>query len=383
MISKSSLYHVVEAMAPLYVAMGLGYASVRFRAFTPEQCAGINHFVALFAMPLLIFRMISSNDPYAMNLRFIAADTIQKAAILAALALWARLSARGSLAWVVTLFSLATLPNTIIMGVPILRGMYGSMSGTLMVQIVVLQFAFWYVLVVFLFEYMAAQRALVAKQQQAAVPAAVVLTVLDGDQQINASAVVPVTEGDGDADTNTEAAMPPPPAEAEAAMAAPSAKLILLMAAKKILKIPSIHASMLGLVWSFIAYREGIKLPTIIDDSVAIISVSATGLATFSVGTFMAQQSRFISCGYSVASLAMAMRFLVGPAVMAASSLAVGLHGDLLHVGIVQAALPLAVISFVYAKEYNVHPEIMSTGVIVGTFASFPITIIYYILLGL
>lgn len=309
MISKSSLYHVVEAMAPLYVAMGLGYASVRFRAFTPEQCAGINHFVALFAMPLLIFRMISSNDPYAMNLRFIAADTIQKAAILAALALWARLSARGSLAWVVTLFSLATLPNTIIMGVPILRGMYGSMSGTLMVQIVVLQFAFWYVLVVFLFEYMAAQRALVAKQQQAAAPAAVVLTVLDGDQQINASAVVPVTEGDRDADTNTEAAMPPPPAEA--AMAAPSAKLILLMAAKKILKIPSIHASMLGLVWSFIAYRsrnkhlllssppyiavtlttssatygrEGIKLPTIIDDSVAIISVSATGLATFSVG---------------------------------------------------------------------------------------------------
>ncbi|CAL9083258.1 unnamed protein product [Musa textilis] len=380
MISKSSLYHVVEAMAPLYVAMGLGYASVRFRAFTPEQCAGINHFVALFAMPLLIFRMISSNDPYAMNLRFIAADTIQKAAILAALALWARLSARGSLAWVVTLFSLATLPNTIIMGVPILRGMYGSMSGTLMVQIVVLQFAFWYVLVVFLFEYMAAQRALVAKQQQAA---AIVLTVLDGDQQINASAVVPVTEGDRDADTSTEAATPPPPAEAEAAMAAPSVKLILLMAAKKILKIPSIHASMLGLVWSFIAYREGIKLPTIIDDSVAIISVSATGLATFSVGTFMAQQSRFISCGYSVASLAMAMRFLVGPAVMAASSLAVGLHGDLLHVGIVQAALPLAVISFVYAKEYNVHPEIMSTGVIVGTFASFPITIIYYILLGL
>ncbi|RWV83057.1 hypothetical protein BHE74_00019558 [Ensete ventricosum] len=256
MISKSSLYHVVEAMAPLYVAMGLGYASVRFRAFTPEQCAGINHFVALFAMPLLIFRMISSNDPYAMNLRFIAADTIQKAAILAALALWARLSARGSLAWVVTLFSLATLPNTIIMGVPILRGMYGSMSSTLMVQIVVLQFAFWYVLVVFLFEYMAAQRVLVAKQQQAAAPAAVVLTVLDGDQQINASAVVPVTEGDRDADTNTEAATPPPPADAAASMTAPSVKLILLMAAKKILKIPSIHASMLGLVWSFIAYRS-------------------------------------------------------------------------------------------------------------------------------
>ena len=50
----------------------------------------------------------------------------------------------------------------------------------------------------------------------------------------------------------------------------------------------------------------------------------------------MSLQPRIIACGNSVASFAMAVRFLTGPAVMAAASIAVGLRGDLLHVAIVQ-----------------------------------------------
>ena len=50
----------------------------------------------------------------------------------------------------------------------------------------------------------------------------------------------------------------------------------------------------------------------------------------------MALQPRIIACGNSIATFAMAVRFLVGPAVMAAASIAVGLKGVLLHVAIVQ-----------------------------------------------
>lgn len=147
MISWSNLYHVVEAMVPLYAAMALGYASAKANAFSAEQCAGINHFVAIFAIPMLTFRIISSNDPYAMNLRFLAADILQKLIALAGFAAWARLAKKeNALAWAVTLFSLVTLPNTIIMGVPVLGGMYGAVSESLMAQTVVLQFALWYVL---------------------------------------------------------------------------------------------------------------------------------------------------------------------------------------------------------------------------------------------
>jgi hypothetical protein len=54
------------------------------------------------------------------------------------------------------------------------------------------------------------------------------------------------------------------------------------------------------------------------------------------VGLFMALQPRIIACGNSIASFAMGVRFLTGPAVMAAASFAVGLRGDLLRIAIVQ-----------------------------------------------
>ncbi len=53
-------------------------------------------------------------------------------------------------------------------------------------------------------------------------------------------------------------------------------------------------------------------------------------------GLFMALQPKIIACGNSVATFAMAVRFIAGPAVMAAASLAVGLKGVLLHIAIVQ-----------------------------------------------
>ena len=50
----------------------------------------------------------------------------------------------------------------------------------------------------------------------------------------------------------------------------------------------------------------------------------------------MALQLRIIACGNKLAAFAMAVRFLMGPAVMAAASIAVGLRGALLHIAIVQ-----------------------------------------------
>ncbi|KAL5065899.1 hypothetical protein RYX36_027636 [Vicia faba] len=97
----------------------------------------------------------------------------------------------------------------------------------------------------------------------------------------------------------------------------------------------------------------------------------------------MALQPKLILCGKRVASFSMAVRFLAAPAVTAATSLAIGLHGALLHFAIVQAALPQGIVPFVYAKEYDLHADILSVGVIIGMLVSLPITILYYVLLGL
>ncbi|PIN23655.1 hypothetical protein CDL12_03623 [Handroanthus impetiginosus] len=124
-------------------------------------------------------------------------------------------------------------------------------------------------------------------------------------------------------------------------------------------------------------------MPAIIAKSISILSDAGLGMAMFSLGLFMALQPRIIACGNSVATFAMAVRFLTGPAVMAAASIAVGLRGVLLRVAIVQAALPQGIVPFVFAKEYSVHPDILSTAVIFGMLIALPITLVYYVLLGI
>ncbi|KAL2932661.1 putative auxin efflux carrier component 1b [Bienertia sinuspersici] len=97
----------------------------------------------------------------------------------------------------------------------------------------------------------------------------------------------------------------------------------------------------------------------------------------------MASQPRIIAGGCAAAALATAARFIVSPAIATATSTVVGLKGNLLVITIMQAALPQAIVPFVFAREYNVHPGILSTAVSFGMLISLPITLGYYIVLGL
>nr|KYP67446.1 putative auxin efflux carrier component 1c [Cajanus cajan] len=556
MITLSDLYHVMTAMVPLYVAMILAYGSVKWwKIFSAEQCSGINRFVALFAVPLLSFHFIASNNPYEMNLRFIAADTLQKIIVLVVLTIWSNVSKRGCLEWTITLFSISTLPNTLVMGIPLLKGMYGDLSGSLMVQIVVLQCIIWYTLMLFMFEYRAA-RMLISEQFPDTAATIVSIHVdsdvmsLDGrhpletEAQIKEDGKLHVTVRKSNASrsdifsrrsqglssttprpsnlTNAEIyslqssrnptprgssfnhtdfysmmyhypapnpgifsptasrnatkkpnAPPPPqpqplpkpddpnkdlhmfvwsssaspvsdvfagheydhkelkltvsPGKGEGNTnnrdgtqeeylekdefsfgnrgiennnqhegdkvgnanpktmppASVMTRLILIMVWRKLIRNPNTYSSLIGLTWSLVSFRWNVQMPAIIAKSISILSDAGLGMAMFSLGLFMALQPRIIACGNSVAAFSMAVRFLTGPAVMAAASIAVGLKGVLLHVAIVQAALPQGIVPFVFAKEYNVHPDILSTGVIFGMLIALPITLVYYILLGL
>ncbi|KAJ6356763.1 hypothetical protein OIU78_004794 [Salix suchowensis] len=615
MISWKDLYNVLSAVIPLYVAMILAYGSVRWwKIFTPDQCSGINRFVAVFAVPLLSFHFISTNDPYAMNFRFIAADTLQKVIMLFALGIWTNFTKNGSLEWMITIFSLSTLPNTLVMGIPLLIAMYGDYSGSLMVQVVVLQCIIWYTLLLFLFEYRGAKMLIMEQFPETA--ASIVSFKVDSDvvsldgrdfletdaeiggdgklhvtvrksnasrrslglgsfsgltprpsnltgaeiyslsssrnptprgsnfnpsdfcsmmgvqgfpgrhsnfgpadlysvqssrgptprpsnfeencaptatissprfgfypaqtQQQNSkashdakelhmfvwsSSASPVSEGGGlhvfggtDFGASEQSgrsdqgakeirmlvADHPPNGEAKAipqqdggfagedfslagrgegddeqrekegatglnklgssstaemqpkAAEAPDSggsklmppasvmtRLILIMVWRKLIRNPNTYSSLIGLTWSLVAFRWHVEMPKIIKQSISILSDAGLGMAMFSLGLFMALQPKLIACGNSVATFAMAVRFLTGPAVMAAASIAVGLRGTLLHVAIVQAALPQGIVPFVFAKEYNVHPAILSTAVIFGMLIALPITLVYYILLGL
>ncbi|KAL8531835.1 hypothetical protein ACS0TY_008438 [Phlomoides rotata] len=625
MISWHDLYVVLTAVVPLYVAMILAYGSVRWwKIFSPDQCSGINRFVAIFAVPLLSFHFISKNDIYAMNFRFIAADSLQKVIMLVVLTLWANFTKNGSLEWSITIFSLSTLPNTLVMGIPLLIAMYGDYAGNLMVQVVVLQCIIWYTLLLFLFEYRGAKMLIMEQFPETA--ASIVsfkvesdVVSLDGqdfletDAEIGNDGKLHVTvrksnasrrslgpgsfsgitprpsnltgaeiyslsssrnptprtsnfnhsefysmmgfggrlSNFGNSDTgrlsNFNVAdmcsvqssrgptprpsnfeencaqgglmtsprfgyYPPQPAPTsypapnpEIASALPKTaknhsnqphvvkanhdakelhmfvwsssaspvsevggggglhvfgghdlgaseqsgksdqgakeirllvtdnpqngetkaipqtgdfvredfsfgrgdeerekegpirlsklgssstaeldpkaaggndggpakhmppasvmtRLILIMVWRKLIRNPNTYSSLVGLIWSLISFRWNVHMPKIVEQSISILSDAGLGMAMFSLGLFMALQPKIIACGNTVATFAMAVRFLTGPAVMAAASIAIGLRGNLLHVAIVQAALPQGIVPFVFAKEYNVHPAILSTG---------------------
>ncbi|XP_010913714.1 auxin efflux carrier component 2 [Elaeis guineensis] len=628
MITGKDIYEVLAAIVPLYVAMILAYGSVRWwKIFSKDQCSGINRFVAVFAVPLLSFHFISTNNPYAMNYHFIAADSLQKVVILLALFLWHNLSKRGNLDWTITLFSLSTLPNTLVMGIPLLRAMYGDFSGSLMVQIVVLQSVIWYTLMLFLFEYRGA-KALISEQFPPDIAGSITsfrvdsdVVSLNGREPLQADAEIgqdgklhvvvrrssssagrstvssynkshgfnsmtsmtprasnltgveiysiqssreptprassfnqtdfyamfsskvtsprtgcgggfeeePGTRlgkhkgaGSKSSDfmngglfsTSSSSTYPAPnplmlsgPAcgskkdggtssamsansnkelhmfvwsssaspgseanlrnavnraashdfgnmdpskptfhqdiPARKGLHAPSGnaspirkagvngeleiedgckslegkfpaspfvaqkkgadtggvaglvesnhrmppasvmtRLILIMVWRKLIRNPNTYSSLLGLVWSLVSFRWNIEMPTIIKGSISILSDAGLGMAMFSLGLFMALQDKIIACGKSVAAFSMAVRFLTGPAVIAATSIAIGVRGVFLHVAIVQAALPQGIVPFVFAKEYNCHPDILSTAVIFGMLIALPITILYYVLLG-
>ncbi|KAK3413351.1 hypothetical protein EUGRSUZ_I01919 [Eucalyptus grandis] len=357
MISLTNVYHCVAATVPLYATMFLAFISIRFwKLFTPDQCAGINKFVAKFSIPLLSFQVISSTNPYKMNLRLVLADFAQKILAILIVGGVAKFRSGGGLRWIITGVSLSTLPNTLILGIPLLRAMYGDEAASLIAQIVCLQSILWYNLLLFLFELNATKAASVTPSSEA-------------------TGVTATTEEDETKDGGDELKLRNGRKY--------ETLLIFLKVGKNLLRNPNTYATVMGVIWASIHFRWGVEMPAIVSSSILILSEGGLGMAMFSLGLFMASQTRIVACGARLAAVAMAAKFIAGPGLMAISSLAIGLRETLLKVAIVQAALPQGIVPFVFAKEYNVHPEILSTGVLFGMLIAMPISLVYYLLLSL
>lgn len=342
MIGWEDVYKVVVAMVPLYVALVLGYGSVRWwKVFTPEQCGAINRFVCYFTLPLFTFEFTAHVDPFKMNYRFIGADAVSKVIIVVVLAFWAKCSSKGSYSWSITSFSLCTLTNSLVVGVPIIKAMYGPAAVDLVVQSSVIQAIIWLTLLLLVLEFRRTGLGFSSN---------------NSDKDL---------EGSVD---NTESSRP-------------AFWCLMRTVWVKLAMNPNSYACIIGLVWAFISNRWHFEMPAMMEGSILIMSKAGTGTAMFSMGIFMALQEKVISCGASLAVIGMILRFIAGPAAMAIGSIAVGLQGNVLRVAIIQAALPQSITSFIFAKEYGLHAEVLSTAVIFGMLAALPVLITYYAIL--
>ncbi|XP_004489167.1 probable auxin efflux carrier component 8 [Cicer arietinum] len=357
MISLSDVNHVVTKTVPLYVTMILAYVSVKWwKIFTQEQCSGINKFVAKFSVPLLSFQVISSNNFYKMSLKLMYADFIQKLLAIILLIAITKISGRGGLKWIITGFSLSSLPNTLILGIPLIKAMYKEEAVVLLAQVVFLQSMIWYNLLLFLYEFDA------AKNMVSATP----------------------SQGTGELETAREMQLKGEEDE-DPVLTKRKKKIfpILVTVGKKLIRNPNTFASLIGFIWSSIKFRWGIHMPEVVSQSIELLSNGGLGMAMFSLGLFMASQSSMITCGPRNTMVAIGLKVLVGPALMVVASFLIGLRNTLFKVAIVQAALPQGIVPFVFAKEYNVHPSILSTAILLGMLIALPVELAFYFLLAL
>ncbi|GFQ00414.1 putative auxin efflux carrier component 8 [Phtheirospermum japonicum] len=354
MIAWEDINKVVMSMAPLYVPLGLGYASVkRWRMFKPDQCDAINRFNCYFIIPFFAFHFTSSVDPYRMNFRFLAGDVVAKAIAGASLALWANLWGSGNFSWAITSFSLWSLNNTLVVGVPLLRAMYGPVGEDLVVQLSVIQALIWFPTLLFMLEL---RRSIPDNSKK-----------IDNVENKNSTT--------SEADSTT--------AESTVIYSSPHNGVgsIMMKVGVKLARNPNCYACIVGLIWALISKRWNFEMPSIVEGSVMIMAKAGSGVAMFSMGLFMALQNKVIACGVRLSLYGMLLRFVGGPVTTAIGALALGLKSNTFRIAIVQAALPEAVTAFVFAQEYGLHADVLSTAVIFGTIVSLPLLIGYYAIL--
>ncbi|WVZ05810.1 hypothetical protein V8G54_019156 [Vigna mungo] len=339
--------------------MILAYVSVKWwKIFTPDQCSGINKFVAKFSIPLLSFQIISSNNIYKMTLKLLYADFVQKLLAFLVLIAITKISGRGGLKWIITGFSLTTLPNTLILGIPLMKATYKGEAVLLLAQIIFLQSMIWYNLLLFLYELDAVN----TRPASAAPPSQGSAGETDTDREVQ-------SKGEEDVDPRTKRKLKVLP--------------ILAKVGKKLIKNPNTYATLMGFIWSSIHFRWGLRLPEIVNQSIEILSNGGLGMAMFSLGLFMASQSSIIACGPKMTMVAVVLKFVVGPGLMTVASLLIGLRCTLFKVTILQAALPQGIVPFVFAKEYNVHPSVLSTAILLGMIMALPMELAFYFLLAI
>ncbi|XP_073306525.1 auxin efflux carrier component 5-like [Primulina huaijiensis] len=377
MIGWEDIYKIVEAMLPLYVALALGYISVKWlRMFKTNECDAINRFNCYFIIPFFTFHFTSGVDPYHMNFRFLGADVVAKAIAGVGLALWIRFSNKDY-SWLITSFSLASFNNTLVVGVPLLKAMYGGLGEDLVVQSSVIQCLVWLPILLFMLEFRRAcgssciniengqekqlQPMPSSTQEPQSSSTTIAIEIVSGDDDIVKSAGVDGT----------------------LALSSSGFFSFMKKVCIRLARNPNNYACVLGLIWALLANRWNLKMPGIVEGSILIMSKAGSGVAMFNIGLFMALQESVLGCGVGLCMYGMVLRFLGGPMTTAVGSLALGLHSNILRIAIIQAALPQAIISFVFAQEYGLHANVLSTAVIFGTIISLPLLIVYYLILNL
>ncbi len=137
---------------------------------------------------------------------------------------------------------------------------------------------------------------------------------------------------------------------------------------------PMIPAVIVGLLLRGFEY----KLPALIGVPIEMLSRVFTPLALFTLGAQL-YDSALSRVPVGALTLMLVLKLLFAPAFTWALAYYMGFAPDMTALFVVAAATPTGVLISIFAKQYNVHPELISSAIVVSTILS-PLVITAWIL---
>jgi malate permease and related proteins len=112
-----------------------------------------------------------------------------------------------------------------------------------------------------------------------------------------------------------------------------------------------------------------IKLPTLVGMPIELLSRVFTPLALFTLGCQLAD-SPWTKISWGAVSLVMVLKLLIAPALTWMLGYYMGFSNDLIALYVVAAATPVGVLISVFCKEFDAHPELVSSSILISTILS-------------
>ncbi|KAL2631132.1 hypothetical protein R1flu_015818 [Riccia fluitans] len=396
-LGGSEVISLVNAIVPLYISIALGYSLPKLKVLThKDHYAGIVAFRFKVTTPPLVFQLVAGNDPYALNLRLIAADTLCKVLVLLVLSFgcfWRPRAKRA--AWLFAYFNLATMSSTVLVGIPLFTALYPGTEKDL-TAIIFMQCLLWFGICIFILE---VHKVLLEKDSNSKKEKELELDGGDsnalkdgrltlsqeqsfssghtGDERRRSSsfgqgkigceefeepaaaattsvAVSKVATENGSHHVHLDV-VPDSYGSKDVAVGDASSSLgedrwnlskfglakgVLKTVALNFICSPPVWASLFGFLYALLNFKfnHGNPLPAILKTSVSLLANCSLGMAMFMLGMNMAAQEKLLPCGLYEALRGAAIRFFVSPAVMAVASVITGLRGQMFRFAVLQVS---------------------------------------------
>ncbi|KNC85789.1 hypothetical protein SARC_02052 [Sphaeroforma arctica JP610] len=391
-----TVINVLQICGAMYAIMLCGYISAAREIISVKGYEGIGAFIMGFSMPSMIYYAVATTNIYEIDLQLVLCVGVFTAMAMflsfSMPALFNIVPFGGAnnpkvsvLVWGVTFTNAVALNNALVMGVPVMVGMYGSDLEALQFVIVMLQVVFLFPIVFVLYEIDAVLNSDTGGQHNTPQRAST-----EKDKQVEASDTylrqsksdvtdtidVAGTSEQFDLDQESEPQRRP---SNVSILSERSSISVVANVIRSVITNKVIVAVIGGVAWSSIwnYFKPNEDMPLFLDMFFSWFADSVYGLSLFNVGYFMRMQSLVPPRNLLLQILfVLFLKFAVAPALMTVCAILSGLEGEKFKSIIIQSFIPSGTASFVFANHYNVKQEVVGPVVMWGSLLSLPAVLV-------